>query len=148
MFRNEIIPIGANTKIFRLIGQTIQIETKILFSIRIFHLIYAVLMNHVRGLIIISYFFSILTNFRLIGTKSPLNREFVLCLERGSRGVARVVTRGFPNSLFIFSLFHYNTYYKYVNYNTKALIRAIKENHKNWQSLAMVQRFDFKSGLA
>ena len=83
-------------------------------------------MNHVRGLIIISYFFSILTNFRLteycnlrnlqhfkksaeigqfsrekgrfgfllrslhfgsnrlIGTKSPLNREFVLCLERGS----------------------------------------------------------------
>ena len=41
-------------------------------------------MNHVRGLIIISYFFSILTKFRLIATKSPLNREFALCLERGS----------------------------------------------------------------
>ena len=32
-------------------------------------------MNHVRGLIIISYFFLILTNFRLIGTKSQLNQQ-------------------------------------------------------------------------
>ena len=90
MFRNEIIPIGANTKIFGKSGQTIQIETKILFFYQNIPLDQCILNEPVRGLIIISYFFSILTNFGLIGTKSPLNREFVLCLERGVGRIAIV----------------------------------------------------------
>ena len=84
MTRNEIIPIGANTIFLVNRDKLFKSRQKYYFSIRIFRLIYAFLMNHVRGLIIISYFFSIFTNFRLIGTKSPLNRKFVLFLERSS----------------------------------------------------------------